>query len=338
MTHRVDLTGRQRPWPADLLALWRECLAEAVDDGRYWSSPPYRGVPELRQVLADQLGVPADRLTITTGVRAAARAAIGAARTVWVEAPTFAGVPQCLRRQGIAVRHEPWSTLLVRGYGAADALWLTSPARNPDGASLDAGQRQRLRDLAGAGTRIVLNDSYRWTGDRPAPRIPGAVVVGTFAKLLGMGARLGYLVSAEEPGPLERGMCPPTGWQLAWWRFLVRGGLTAVRAAIGAPRQRVSTLLAEYLTARGLAGADFAGESCLLPLAPGAAEDGWVARAASLGLIVAPGRAFLARRPSIRVALTSVGPDEVPAILDRLDRLRQEQPTSRPGVSSRCAS
>jgi DNA-binding transcriptional MocR family regulator len=321
VTQRFDLTGTQRSWPSDLIALWRECLTSALTDGRYWLSPPYRGLPELRELLADKLGVALDRVCVTTGVRAAARAALGPARAVRVETPTFAGLPELLQQQGLTLHYGPWSVLLEADYADGEAAWLTSPARNPDGANLNAGEWERIAGLVRGGARIIVNDSYRWITGSTSAVIEELVTVGTFAKLLGMGARCGYLLSSDEPRQLDRIMCPPTGWQLAWSRFLARGGLTAAEATLGEPQRRVSAMLTGYLTSRGLAGPGHAGVSWLLPLSPDISEDTAVAQAAAVGVTVAPGRAFLAQTPAVRISLSSIDPDEVPYVLELLDPL-----------------
>jgi DNA-binding transcriptional MocR family regulator len=96
----------------------------------------------------------------------------------------------------------------------------------------------------------VCNETYRCFGPvtPPAATGHGRFAVGSFHKLAGGWARLGWLVGPVA-GPLTvalRSAGPPTPWQAAWSGFAKRGGLDRLveRArGIGALTARAATVL-----------------------------------------------------------------------------------------------
>jgi DNA-binding transcriptional MocR family regulator len=306
-----DLTGVAPPWPTELQRGWADAVREAAASERAWHSPRGRGEPLLVEMLADLLGVRTDEVTVVTGVRAAAVVLGRCRRVAFVERPTFAEIPRILATGGADVRLTTWPEL-------ADALdqdpcqslaWITSPARNPDGASLDPVLTGRLAEASDRGAIVVHNEINRWYGDPPAARIAlPAVRVGSLSKLAGGGARVGWVVHAPaEADPALRQIAPPTQWQRAWAALLQRVSWSVLIEALTGPvvRAREAFLAALDEPVRRLLNR--AGPTTLLPLGTMAEEEAWSLLAAR-GLRTGRGRDFACPCPSLRLAFTGLDP------------------------------
>lgn len=308
----MDLTGADVGWSAASHARWLACLARTAHDNRYWRTPPYRGVPELRTALASRIGVAAGSITVTSGVRAAALVAVGEASLVRIEAPTFLGVVELFRRAGRRVELASWPRLW-RDAPPGAAVWLTSPGRNPDGATLTTLDRDELAAAINRGVRVVVNQTNRWMCQTVAAPT-GATTVGSFAKVLGMGARLGYAVLPNEPGPLDRTACPPTGWQLGWAEFFSTGGFENVCRESVEPARLAADRIRRRLVTAGLAKPGGEGLSYLLSAPNGMDEGDAVQRAAGSGLRVSPGHDFAAPQPAFRLTVSGVPTAQLSAV------------------------
>src|SRR5207248_2863027 len=158
---RVDLTGPQATWPAAARRLWREATEHVLGLPDSWHPPPWRGDPRLREVLGSILGSPPDDLVITCGVRAGASVIARTARRVLHERPSFTGTVAVLRSFRSDLELCTWEEMSERGRNGGSVVWLTTPCRNPDGATLSRDDWAWVDALASA-NQVVVNEVYRW--------------------------------------------------------------------------------------------------------------------------------------------------------------------------------
>ncbi len=302
-----DLTGVSPKWPAGLEPLWAACVQEAMLTANAWHGPGSRGEPELLTALGELLRVDPRRIVVTSGVRNVTVALGALSSGLLIEKPTFAQIPALFQSLGIPVRCAAWPDLAALGHRAGGTIWVTSPARNPDGASIEARLAMRLRDIAAERDGfMVVNETYAWYADFTAP--PGCVRVGSLSKLVGGGARLGWVIDPPEAAAsaLAR-LGPPTAWQRAWARFFGRTGRERLIAAFVRPVQdarnaffAASGDLADRLVHPG------DGPSVLIPLGESVTEQRAAALLAERGILVGTGSDFLSGRPGIRIAFTGL--------------------------------
>jgi DNA-binding transcriptional MocR family regulator len=308
----IDLTGRPPQWPESVRQLWTDCVGGIAADAAECLVPADpQGEPALRAALAAELGLDAATLVITGGVRSAAALIGGPDRRWLLERPTFAGVGRVLASRGVQVRRASWAGL--PSSGPATAYWVTSPARNPDGASLTAESAAYLTERAAASDIVVQNETYRWYAE-PARRIDGAVLVGTLAKWLGPGVRVGWAWhrdwSAVRPGPVV-GTLPPRPWQRALAAFLVGGGLRELRRCAVAGTRAAAEALVSALPPPARP-ATVTGPSLLLPIRagdPAAAREA----AAGRGVLVGIAADFDLPAPALRISLAGIAPADAHA-------------------------
>lgn len=234
VAEELDLTGRPAVWAAGTRQLWRRSLSDAMRDDSRDYAPPSAGVAELREVLRVELSLSQPPL-VTAGVRAAVLGLAALGRRVFVEQPTYLGVPRTFERMGAQVTVCPLAEALAAvGPPEGGLIWLTSPGRNPDGWSLTPELIGQLSTFIDAGGLVVQNETYRWFGAEGL-YVPGAIRVGSLSKLAGGWSRIGWLALPDDgPVPLPlagylSAATPPTHWQLAWARFAAAGGLAALR-------------------------------------------------------------------------------------------------------------
>lgn len=315
---RWNLTGTLRPWPTASDRSWRDCLDAALSFTDVWRTPPRLGLPRLRAALAGHLGLAPERLLITQGVRSAVSGLLCGIRRVLVERPTFAAIPRLAEHEGKDLGVLPTRPLDLSGAFRSDTLiWMTSPARNPDGWSLDRPATVLLEQVGGrpGGPRIVVNQAYHWLAPR-APRPTCATLVGSLHKAAGGGVSLGWLAPPDGDPLLDRPFTggPPRPWQLAWALFIEEGGLDRLAAQTLQPAQQRCVEFMQRLAGAGVVS-DHAdptgGLSALLPLPPGLSEPHAVAVLEHSGVAVSPGAAFLAESPSIRVCFTAVDDQDI---------------------------
>jgi len=310
----IDLTGRQPPWPSPAVALWLGCTEEAAREQDLWALPAPQGDERLRTAIGTRCRLDPAKLTVTSGARAAAITYARTARNLVLERPTFAGVEHVLRSGRGQVTGADWSELCGGGLPSTSTLWVTSPARNPDGATLTDEQCRQLDVQIERGHRVVVNGTYSWWQPH-SPRPANADLLGTLSKLGGMGVRLGWVYSDQfftEAPPELLGGTPSCVWQRMWALFIERGGLSELGAVSVARSVRALHAFATGLAEHGVRPPQDGGPSphLLLDLAPGRSEDEARSRLAEVGLAVGPGSAFAAGRPSVRVSFLSVDEDQ----------------------------
>lgn len=177
------------------------------------------GYPPLREWIANQHGVPVERVLVTNGSMQADAflfdALVAPGDCVIVERPTYDRTLLSLRGRGADVRMvelEPdgidvGALERVLAAGAKPKLAHIIPNfQNPAGCTLAVDKRERLLELARAHSFTVFEDdpyvALRFAGE-PAPSIlsmDGQTVVyaSSFSKTVCPGIRVGYLIGPQE--------------------------------------------------------------------------------------------------------------------------------------------
>ncbi|HET9898224.1 MAG TPA: hypothetical protein VFQ44_25125 [Streptosporangiaceae bacterium] len=322
----IDLSGAPVPWSPEAEAIWADCIGQAARTADLWTTPAPRGDEVIREWIAADQGFDPEQVTIVSSLRAAALTYARCFDHVIVEQPSFLGVMPALASARAQVQTMPWSEIFEGTLGteaSRTVLWLTSPGRNPDGASLSPAGEAALRRRAATGYRVVINATYTWFTELRAPA--GFDVLGSLHKLRGGGARLGWVASAsffDEAVPELVGTPPSPVWQRAWGLFLRDGGMALLRGTYLADVAAATSAFASRLTsAHGIAPPAFAGPSVLVPLtapAAPASEDAAVAEFARQGFKLVAGRHFMSRYPAIRATFFGVTPEQAARFADAL--------------------
>ncbi|MEU9047987.1 MULTISPECIES: aminotransferase class I/II-fold pyridoxal phosphate-dependent enzyme [unclassified Kitasatospora] len=310
-----------------------ESVADALAAADRWNTPSAFGDRALLDRLGELFDAPEGRTLVTGGVRSFATAWSGRTRTAVVELPSFSEIPEILAAAG-PVRRAPWRRLpeIVGELTEPTTVWLTNPARNPDGRSLDERQLDALAALAGAGHQVVLNQVYRWFVE-PGPVPEGIWTVTSLAKMCGGGSRLGWAVmpAVEPPEASLRACAPGTVWQRAWAGFLNRRVVADLRSACIEPT--VDARRAFETATAGLLGWEFHGDGLSLALEcptpeaasgrhPGARTEGeLLALLAEAGVSASPGAAFAMPTASVRLAFSGVAVAQARDAAERIARL-----------------
>ncbi len=306
-----DLAGFPRDrWLRSLRAAWREAPIDAA------GYPDPRGVPALREALAEYLGrvrgaaVEPEQTIVCTGFAQALSllcrwlAGRGVERValedpgwhparVIVEAAGLEVVPVAVDGEGLVV-----AELEASGAGAA----IVTPAHQfPTGVVLSSERRAALIEWAESGERLIVEDDFdaEYRYDRPgvgalqglAPE--RVAYIGSASKRLAPGMRLGWAVLPSwlawpliQAKAVEDNGSEAIG-QLALHDFLVRGELDRhIRRMRLRYQRRREALLAAL--GRWLPGALPAGEAAGLyeavELPEGVEEAALIARAAERGV------------------------------------------------------
>ncbi|MFT4167409.1 MAG: PLP-dependent aminotransferase family protein [Microlunatus sp.] len=252
VTARYDCRpGRMDPSLFPMTA-WRRCMMAALDrsPGHYGDSA---GSPDLRAALAHWVvrsrGVTAteEQLFVTAGaghaVDLVARVLLNPGDVVAVEEPGYPVVTALLRSHGLHVLGVPVDDegIVVDSLPARTKLVYVTPSHQfPLGMVMSRRRRCELLDWASANGAAVIEDDYdsefRYTARplEPLQRLDrdGRVLyVGTFAKTLSAGLRLGFLVAPTSLLPALRAIrqvsdwCPPTATQSALTDLITGGHL-----------------------------------------------------------------------------------------------------------------
>jgi GntR family transcriptional regulator/MocR family aminotransferase len=296
----------------DWRAAWRAAAGQPVTNGLSLTSP-HR---ELREALAVHLrrtrGVVADPVGIvlvpgvSAALRALARAAGLAGRTVAFEEPGYAEGRRALALAGSVIRPVPVDedgmdpAALERG----DAAVYTTPAHQyPLGARLSAARRAALIGWAGREGALVIEDDYDGEFRYDVRGLPAlhsmtggpdvVAYVGTASKILSPGLRVAwivpppYLLAAvhEALGESEEAIGTVTGHALAY--FVSAGYLTRhlARAARTYAARRHALIAGLREAGFPVSGVD-AGLHLIAGLPAGTDEDALRERLATAGLAV----------------------------------------------------
>lgn len=189
---------------------WREVSTATAPRG--YDDP--RGLPELRELLADRLArergldVGADRVRITGGTTAGLRHLLAAlpAGPVAVEDPGYRAAVATTRAAGRDVRDVPVGATVADLAGCA-ASYVTPAHQHPLGRVMPAAERVALLEAARSAGAFVVEDDYdsEFRYDvAPVPALAAldlgrVAYLGTAAKAVLPGLRLGWAVV---PDPL----------------------------------------------------------------------------------------------------------------------------------------
>ena len=234
------------------VAAWRRCAIAALDRPINQYGDP-AGTPELRTALAHWVtrsrGVAATaaELFVTAGAGHAvdliARVLVDPGDLVAVEEPGYPVVLELLRSHGLRVVGVPVDEhgLVVDAIPAAARLVYVTPSHQfPLGMVMSRQRRLELLAWARTTGAAIIEDDYdsefRYTARplEPLQRLDrdGRVLyVGTFAKTLSAGLRLGFMIAPPSLLPALRAIravvdrCPPTATQAAMTQFVTDGHL-----------------------------------------------------------------------------------------------------------------
>jgi len=243
---------------------------------------PLRGEAALRTEIARRAlrwgqALAPDDIAITCGATEALSLALGTVArrgdTVAVESPTYFGLLQVLRMQGLKALELPTDAhtgVVVDALGKAlqaqriAACVLSSSFNNPLGCTMpEPDKREVLALLARHQVPLIEDDVYgdihadRPGAERPRPfsafdRAGQVIYCGSFSKTLAPGYRIGWVATRRHlPGILEAKfastLCGPVLPQLALAEFLASGGydhhLRRLRAAFSDTLRRMAGVI-----------------------------------------------------------------------------------------------
>lgn len=298
----IDVSGRHGEHDRETIGLFRNCMRIAVELTDPGEPAPPLGTDRLREALAHILGGRPDLIAVTAGVRASVPVLAPLMQDVAFETPSFEDLPQLAQSLGCNARRVSWPQLQLDD---AQPVWMTHPARNPDGASLADDLVERL----GRRQHIaVINEIYRWHAKSPAVvPVNNIIAVGSLAKIWGPAARIGWIrgeMVTELNKAALRISSPPAVIQDAWASFLGRGGLAYLvdqAQAASASRER----FAELVDQARLAPVND-GPSVVVRLPRQLPTDEAISRLAALGVKATAGHHFGLTFESLRFDFTNV--------------------------------
>ncbi|WP_190133424.1 aminotransferase class I/II-fold pyridoxal phosphate-dependent enzyme [Streptomyces mashuensis] len=219
----------------------------------------------------------------------------------------------------------------------ARALLVTGRAQNPTGAAITEERARELRAvLAGhPGVLLVEDDHGHGIVDVPLRPLGGVTthwaLVRSVAKTLGPDLRLAVLTGDTVTVDRVRGRQRlGQGWVshvlqdvvLHLWRT---GAVD--EAAVAASYRRRREALVAALHERGVEAHGRSGFNVWIPVVD---ETGAVARMLQAGWAVAPGARFrIASPPGVRVTVSGLAPEEIPAVADALAAATAPAPAGR---------
>jgi 2-aminoadipate transaminase len=238
--------------PAEELA---ECALEVArrDGAQVFAYGPGGGYAPLRRWVAEQHGVPAERVVLTVGglqgfVFYAAEQLARRPGRVLVEAPSYDRPLKVLAREGAEIVALPMDDegldpealeAELRSRPDAPSFLYTIPTfQNPSGRTLSAERRTRLVEVVRSHGLPVLEDNpyglVRFEGEAPPSLLElegGSLVTYTssFSKTVAPGVRTGYFVLPEseaaafEERAVSTYISPPFLPQAIVWEFVERG-------------------------------------------------------------------------------------------------------------------
>lgn len=263
-------------FPADALGRALRRAARHRQDGAEGYAH-YEGLPELRQVLADQLhrhrGLvcgPED-IVVTPGTQAslmiAAATFADPGEVALVESPGYISARATFQAAGLACRALPVD---ARGADPARAemagarlIYVTPSTQYPTGVRMPMTRRLALLEAARAAGAVIVEDDYDsefvWEGRGIAalaalPDAAHVVYLGSAAKSLLPGLRIGWMVaprgSAEALRAVQRrlGLAANVHAQAALAEFMAQGAYRAHIASITAAYRERLGLVASALT------------------------------------------------------------------------------------------
>jgi histidinol-phosphate aminotransferase len=252
----LKLDANEGPPPPAFLS----AALSALDGERLRRYPSAR---RLEALLAERLGVPAERVVVTAGaddgLERAARVALCPGREAILPVPTFEMLERYLVASGAAVARVPWLdgalpvAAMLRAVTARTALVAVVSPNNPTGLAAAPDDLARLSAAAPAAL-LAVDLAYAEFADldltQAALALPNAVAFRTFSKALGLaGLRVGYAVAPRPIADLLRAAGHPyavSAASLAIAEARLAAGLDDVArhvAKVRAERVRLEELL-----------------------------------------------------------------------------------------------
>lgn len=337
--------------PTDILRRrWQQAAAEIEPARLQYAGPEPLGA--LAAVVAGRLrreGVPAadsDIVVASSALQLAAmalRALVrdgGGAITVAVEEPGYPAMIDLCERTGcrpVGVAVDSHGMLPDALAGALDAgasvVLFTPRAHNPTGASWDDDRCDALRDVLAAHERIVAiedDHAHGIVGETPAsllgdPRLEGRVVhLGSYSKAIAPDLRIATAVC---PASLRPAMLEDWSFAAGWTPRMIQRVLTlvlrdgALDGALHRARDAYASRRAAAVGALEDGGLTAAagrvwpaadGLNVWVELPPGSDQGEVLERAASRGVVAAPGEPFRVRagnRGAVRLSIGLVDDD-----------------------------
>jgi DNA-binding transcriptional MocR family regulator len=285
-----------------------------------WATSPRNGIPELRQALGGHLSLSASCLAITGGVRGEIARLLSGAGSLVIETPTFLSIPRLAAQAGLPVKSLSWERILDGdSVGSGSVVWLTSPARNPDGRTLTEAEAARLDEIADTCRKVVINQAYHWAAPDEA-RPAKAVLLGSLHKLAGGGCMLGWRYDPWESVP-DRPAAggAPRLWQQAWAAFIDAGGLSALaQNGLLRPQSRCRQFAIGLDLPVPVRLSYGCGPSLLLHLPEHLTEEHVLKRFSEQGLSVGPGSSFGCQSVSVRLSFTGVADRLIPECIEKV--------------------
>jgi len=237
----------------------------------------FEGLPELRQVLADQLHrhrglvcMP-EEIVVTPGTQAslmiAAATFADPGEVALVESPGYISARATFQAAGLICRALPVDAHGADPAGAemggARLIYVTPSTQYPTGVRMPMPRRLALLEAARASGAVIVEDDYDsefvWEGRGIAalaalPDAGHVVYLGSAAKSLLPGLRIGWMVapkgSAEAVRAVQRrlGLAANVHAQAALAEFMAQGAYRAHIASISAAYRERLALLTSALT------------------------------------------------------------------------------------------
>ncbi|GHH77474.1 MocR-like pyridoxine biosynthesis transcription factor PdxR [Promicromonospora soli] len=195
------------------LAGWRRAWREASTARPPRGYPDPRGIPELREALAERLArtrgltVEPDEILVTAGSTDGLRQLLGGLGpgSVLVEDPGYRAAVEMVRASGRAVVDHPALAPVTDLAGCA-AAYVTPAHQHPLGRVMPAADRLALLAAARAAGAVVVEDDYdsEFRYDvTPVPALAAldrsrVAYLGTASKSVSPSLRLGWLVAPPE--------------------------------------------------------------------------------------------------------------------------------------------
>lgn len=286
-----------------------------------------------RRWLAGQ-GLDVDRLVLTSGALDAIERVLSAhlrpGDTVGVERPGWSAVTDLVSALGLRAVGIPIDERgikpehLARRLGSVDAVIVTPRAQNPTGAAVDAERRDALVDvLASRPDVLVVEDDHAGpvAGAELHPLGSGRdrwAFVQSVAKALGPDLRLAFV--AGDRLTIDR-VAGRFGIGPGWVSRILQRTVTDLLGDPDVARllERASAeyghrrrLLVDALTTAGLEGTT--GRSGLNVWVPVVSEDAAIAASLAAGFVVRPGSEFGPGDEAVRVTVSHLDPDAIPAL------------------------
>jgi len=305
-------------------AAWARCLRRAAR-GRQFTGLGYShtsGLPDLRALLAHHLGdvrgvrATPEQVIITSsaqaGIDLVMRSMVDINDAVWLEDPGYLGARAAALCVGARIVPVPVDAHGMDPGGVADdepakVIYVTPSHQYPTGRLMPLFRRRQLLDAAAARSALILEDDYdsefQFEG-QPIAALQGldeggrVAYVGSFAKSMLPGIRVGYVVAPEwAAGPLghlqrNTGGLAAVHVQIALTEFLGDGHFRAhVRRMRKLYKFRLDALLASLSTAFGdppQIEVPRGGKQLILKLPPGADDQAIADRLNDAGVAVQP--------------------------------------------------